>query len=87
MASQMRPASKKEAPDPSDSYERSHPEHEAGMGELDVHLNTPTDAPDRTEQTVTHRQDGTRQVNAHEVVNERASATTQPKRKKPKGRG
>ena len=34
-AEENRPASPQQAPDPSDNYERSHPEHEAGMGRLD----------------------------------------------------
>jgi hypothetical protein len=70
MAEQMRPASKELAPDPSDNYERSHPEHEAGMGQLDTNRKaTPTKVPDHSPKTVTHAQDGSRQINAHDDIN------------------
>lgn len=71
MAEQMRPSSPQQAPDPSDSYERSHPGREAGMGRLDNDPGTPTDAPDQQEQAVKNRQDGTRQINAHDAVDPR----------------
>lgn len=59
--------------DPSDSYERSHPEHEAGMGRLDNNINaTPTERPDSTPKSVGNAQDPRRQVNAQDVVNDRA---------------
>jgi hypothetical protein len=58
------------APDPSDTYERSHPEHEAGMGRLDSDEPVPSEFPDAIEQTVEHRQDGSRQINAHETENQ-----------------
>ena len=62
------------APDPSDSYERSHPEHEAGMGRLDNNANaTPTNRPDSTPRAVGNTQDPRRQVNAQDVVDDRAS--------------
>ena len=67
------PASNPAAPDPSDSYERSHPEHESGMGRLDANKQAPVDSPDVIEQTVGHRQDGGRQINAHETENRRAT--------------
>jgi hypothetical protein len=79
MAEQMRPASPQQAPDPSDNYERSHPEHEAGMGRLDNNKSTPTDDPDRQEGAVGNRQDGTRQLNAHDAVDRRGGpAPEQP---------
>ncbi len=80
MAEQMRPASPQQAPDPSDSYERSHPGREAGMGKLDTNNDaTPTDASDQSEQAVHNRQDGARQVNAQDVVNQRSGpAPVQP---------
>ena len=68
MAEQMRPASKKDAPDPSNNYERSHPENEAGMGRLDNNDSVPTESADKAEEAVKHRQDGTRQLNAHDAV-------------------
>lgn len=70
---QMRPASKELAPDPATSYERAKPDKEAGMGRLDNNDSTPADSPDRMEQAVTHKQSGGRQLNGHEVVNDRAS--------------
>jgi len=64
------PSSNPPAPDPSDIYERSHPEHEAGMGRLDCEKPVPSQCPDVIEQTVEHRQDGSRQINAHETENQ-----------------
>jgi len=76
---QMRPSSPKEAPDPSDSYERSHPEHESGMGRLDNNDKaTPTDNHDHTPDAVKNKQDPTHQLNAQDVISERA--TEDPKR-------
>lgn len=58
---------KGQAPDPSDSYERSHPEHESGQGRLDNNSKaTPTPRADNLPKTVTHAQDGAKQVNAQE---------------------
>lgn len=80
MAEQMKPASPQQAPDPSNSYERSHPDREAGMGSLDTDPNAaPQDAPEQSEQAVHNTQDGTRQVNAQDVVNQRSGpAPVQP---------
>src|SRR5687767_7758237 len=76
MASEMSPASKKQAPDPSNSYERSHPENESGMGRLDNNMNaTPCDSPDKMDQAVKHRQDPGRQINAGDAVNQRGGPT------------
>jgi len=66
------PTSNPPAPDPSDSYERSHPEHEVGMGRLDSDKPVLSQCPDAIEQTVEHRQDGSRQINAHETENQRS---------------
>ena len=71
MAEQMRPASPQQAPDPSDNYERSHPEHEAGMGRLDNNVSTPTKRSDKMDDAVGNRQDGTRQINAHDATDRR----------------
>jgi len=68
---QMRPASRRQAPDPATSYERAKPEKEAGMGRLDNNKATPAKAPDRIEQAVKNKQPP-RQINAHDVVNETA---------------
>ena len=67
MAEQMRPSSNKNAPDPSHSYERAHPEREGGMDRKF----TPDDTPDKMEESVTHRQNPKRQLNSDEVVNRR----------------
>ena len=68
MAEQMRPSSPQQAPDPSHSYERSHPGREAGMGRMDNNAATPTDAPDRGGQAVKNEQDPQRQVNAQDAA-------------------
>ena len=65
MAEPTRPISPKHAPDPSKSYERAHPEHESGMGNLGQTPKTPIDRPDQLEQTVTNRQPP-RQINAED---------------------
>jgi hypothetical protein len=65
---------KQQVPDPSDSYERSHPEHEAGMGRMDSPQPPPSNEPDAMESTVEHAQ-GPRQVNAHDVVNGRVASS------------
>ena len=79
MAEQMRPTSPQQAPDPSSSYERAHPGQEAGMGRLDNNVATPTNAPDRQEQAVGNRQDGSRQKNAQDETNQRGGpAPEQP---------
>ena len=71
MAEQMRPASPQQAPDPSNNYERSHPENESGMGRMDNNKAVPADSPDKGQQAVGNKQDGTRQLNAHDAVNHR----------------
>ena len=70
MAEQMRPASPSQAPDPANSYERAHPEREAGMGRMDNNDATPASNPDQQHQAVTHQQES-RQINAHEVTSAR----------------
>lgn len=76
MASENRPASKEQAPDPARSYGREKPEAEAGMGRLDNNIATPTDSPDRAEDAVKNKQDPTRQLNAQDVVNQRATGAS-----------
>jgi hypothetical protein len=73
MAEQMRPSSPKHAPDPSKSYQRAHPEQEAGKGALGHTPKTPIDRPDQLEQTVTNRQPP-RQINAEDLDNPDHSA-------------
>jgi hypothetical protein len=73
MAEKMKPSSPEAAPDPARSYERSHPNNEAGMGRLDNNKGTPAQSPDQIEQAVSHKQTP-RQLNAHEVVSQRAEA-------------
>ncbi len=66
-AEQNRPASPRQAPDPANAYERAKPENEAGMGRLDSEKPLPDKSPDRGEQAVTNRQDGAKQINAHDT--------------------
>jgi hypothetical protein len=54
---QMRPASKEKAPDPSNTYERSHPENESGMGHMDIAKAVPIDHPDALGSTGVHDHD------------------------------
>ena len=75
MPKKTAPPSKPQAPDPSDCYERSHPENESGQGRLDNNSKaTPTARPDKMPASVTHAQDGSRQINAQEA----ASKSTKP---------
>ena len=79
MAEQMRPASPEEAPDPSNNYERSHPENEAGMGRLTNNKAVPADAPDRGQDAVKNKQDGSRQLNGQDAISRRGGpAPEQP---------
>ena len=79
MAEQMRPASPQQAPDPSHSYERSHPGREPGMGRLDNEKAVPSDSPDQHRDAATNQQDPSRQVNAQDVLNQRGGpAPVQP---------
>ena len=71
MAEQMRPSSPQQAPDPADSYERSNPGREAGMGRMDNNKAVPTNSPDRQQQAVGNKQDPQRQLNAHDATNQR----------------
>ena len=66
MAEQMRPSSKKDAPDPAHSYERADPNWEAGAGRLDNNISTPTSRPDQIQETAPNRSDPERQINAEE---------------------
>ena len=78
MADQSTPADRSQAPDPARSYERAKPEAESGMGRLDNNTNaTPQRSPDRTPDAVTNQQDP-RQVNAHDVVDDRAARRPAP---------
>jgi hypothetical protein len=76
---QMRPASPQQAPDPSHSYERSHPGREAGMGRLDSDKAVPSDAPDQHRDAAANPQDPSRHVSAQDAVNQRGGpAPVQP---------
>ncbi len=79
MAEQNRPASNTLAPDPSDNYERAHPEHEAGQGRLDGNVKaTPTARPDKVAAAVANAQDGSKQINAHDANPSHPAAPLQP---------
>jgi hypothetical protein len=73
MASQNRPASNEQAPDPATSYERAKPEKEAGMGDLKNNKATPNNQPDGGQQAVPNSHPP-RQINAEDNVNQRADA-------------
>jgi hypothetical protein len=66
MAEQMRPSSKKDAPNPAHSYERTDPNRESGAGRLDADITTPTNRPDQIQESPGNRSDPTRQLNAEE---------------------
>jgi hypothetical protein len=70
MASENRPLSPSQAPDPATSYERAKPEKEAGMGKLDspIGQSTPADQAEHADHGVVNAQDGGRQINAHDDV-------------------
>jgi hypothetical protein len=67
MDEQMRPRSPKHAPDPSDAYERSHPDHEAGMGRLDNNKTIPQPQPDGAPSAVSNIHKPDRQLNAEDT--------------------
>ncbi len=79
---QMRPASDEKAPDPSNSYERSHPENESGAGRMDNNKAVPTPRADSMNSSATNKQDTTRQLNSEDVIDQRSTA-----RPKAEGRG
>ena len=66
MPNENRPASKEQVPDPASSYERARPEKEAGMGRMDNNQAVPSDDADRLNDAVKNKQDGSRQLNAHD---------------------
>jgi hypothetical protein len=69
MPEQMRPASNKDAPDPSVHFDRSDPQHESGQGRLDNNAKaTPTPSADVMPATVTHAQAADKQLNAEEAA-------------------
>jgi hypothetical protein len=70
--SQIRPLSPTQAPDPASVYERAKPEKESGMGRMDNNVSTPERSADKMERAVSNKQP-LRQINTHDVVNERAS--------------
>ena len=74
MAETTPPLTPQQAPDPARSYERAKPEAEAGMGRMDNDKPVPQNHPDRIKDSVSNAQPP-RQVNAHDVVNDRAGHT------------
>jgi hypothetical protein len=71
---QMRPASKAKAPEPSNTYERAHPENEVGQGRLGCDKPVPSECADNLEASVKHKQDTTRQLNSEDVIDQRSKA-------------
>ncbi len=82
MAEQPRDLNKQNAPDASNSYERSHPENESGMGRMDKSASTPTERPDQQEKSVPQRQES-KQINAHDVTDARADGKVKPANRGP----
>ena len=78
MAEQNRPVSPAKAPDPSHSYERSHPSRESDKGSLAGEKAVPQETSDKSKHSP-NEQDPTRQVNAQDVVNQ----PDEPRREKP----
>ena len=74
MAEQMRPASPQQAPDPANSYERANPGRESAGGRLDKEKAAPSNEPDRQQDAVGNKQDGSRQINGQDAVNARGGA-------------
>jgi hypothetical protein len=69
MAEQMRPASKKESPDPAVNFDRSDPKREAGQGQVKSNDQaTPTPRPDTMPNSVGHAQAGDKQINSEEAA-------------------
>ena len=83
MAEQMKPSSPQQAPDPSTNYERSHPGREAGMGRMDNNKAVPANAPDRGQDAIGNKQDPSRQLNAHDAVNQRGGPTNEDPNRQP----
>jgi hypothetical protein len=73
---QMRPVSPAQAPDTARVYERAQPAKEAGMGRLDNKNSVPAQGDDKMEHAVKNRQ-ANRQINAEDVVNQRAGHAAQ----------
>jgi hypothetical protein len=83
---QIRPVSKENAPDPSNTYERCHPENEAGQGRLDSDKPVPSKHSNDMEATVGHKQNTARQLNSEDVIDQRSTvpsgASVKPAAKK-----
>jgi hypothetical protein len=73
MAEQNHPANPQSAPDPANSYERSRPSEQPGLGRLDNNKGTPENQPDSAGNAVKNQQDPSRQINAHETQNRPAA--------------
>jgi hypothetical protein len=75
MPEQNRPASKELAPDPSNNYERSHPEREAGQGRMDAPKPPAAKSADNMPGAVQNAQDGSKQLNAHDAESQKTGGT------------
>jgi len=67
MAEQMRPSSNEQAPDPSNSYERAHPEREGGIGRVDSNKATPEPQADGTPAAVPNKHKPGKQINPQDT--------------------
>ena len=68
MPEQMKPSSKKDAPNPAHSYERSDPHRETGAGRLDVDEVILPDKPDEIQESPGNKNAPERQLNAEETI-------------------
>ncbi|HZK82944.1 MAG TPA: hypothetical protein VFC46_17810 [Humisphaera sp.] len=79
MAERNRPLSKESAPDPARSYERADPNKEGGMGRLDNNVATPLNVPDSIQDGTPNKQIPEHQLNAEDVVDEKAKRSLHQK--------
>jgi hypothetical protein len=80
MDARQRPLPKSLAPDPARTYERADPDNEAGMGRLDNNMGTPINVPDAMHQAAPNKQIPQHQINAEDVVDQRAQRSLRGKR-------
>ncbi|MBV8780392.1 MAG: hypothetical protein JO353_03255 [Phycisphaerae bacterium] len=75
---QMRPASKEQAPDPANVYERTNPNRESATGQTSAPKPPPATSADKLEQSVPHHQNPARQINAEDSESESAVRKNTP---------
>ncbi len=73
MADTKRDLDQEDAPDPSENYERSHPEKEQDGDQLGPIETAPDDNPDRELEAVDNKQDPERSITAEDTVDDEAA--------------